>query len=144
MHGLYLHFFNFLYVVLLIFLYFSKERLKSRENTLFVILLSSSAAGCLLHVLSILFLSGIINDGFLTIVITKGYTLNLLFWDLFFSLYVYTISFNENSKLAIVLKCFSILLAIICFIFILVFPLHSYVDGNIMYTYGIPTLSLYI
>ena len=144
MQGLYLYFFNFLYVVLLILVYFSKERLKSHENNLFVILLISSAAGSLLHVLSIFSLTSVIKNNIINIIITKGYTLYLLLWDLVFSLYVYTISFKKDSKLAKALKLVSIFLSFVCLIAILIFPLHYYVNGSAMYTYGIPTLSLYI
>ena len=144
MQGLYLYSFNLFYIILLIFIYFSKERLKSYENNLFIILLIFNAIGCLLHVLSIFSLTGFIGNGILNIIITKGYALYLLFWDLFFSLYVYTISFKRESKTALVLTWISIIIAIVCLIVILVFPLYSYVNGDSMYTYGVPISSLYV
>ena len=144
MQGLYLHIFDFIYVVMLICVYFSKARLKSYENNLFITLLITTAVGALLHVFCILTLSKTIDNNILKIMATKGYTLYLLFWDLVFSLYVFAISFKKDSKLYVIFKVISIALTFICFIAIVGFPLHSFVDGDTMYTYGVPTKSLYI
>ncbi len=144
MQGLYLHIFNFIYIVMLIIIYFSKDRLKSYENNMFIRLLITAAVGCLLHVLSILTLSKMIDCDILNTIVTKGYTICLLTFDLLFALYVYAISFTKSSMLSKFFRLISIFLSAICLLAILVFPLHSYVNGNTMYTYGIPTLSLYI
>ena len=113
MQGLYLHIFNFLYVIMLIFVYFSKDRLKSYENSLFIKLIILTAIGNALHVLSIFTLSGIIDNNIINIFATKGYTFYLLLWDLYFSLYVYAISFGKQNPLAKIFKGISIILTII-------------------------------
>ena len=53
MNGLYLHIFDFIYILVLICVFFSKKRVKTAETKLFKTLLFLNGFGSVLHVASI-------------------------------------------------------------------------------------------
>ena len=132
------------YILLLVIVYFSKQRIPSPENKIYAWLIVSNLVGVLLD-----FLSGMLlyysfdKDSFLYLLLTKFIFLYFLFWLFLFLLYVLEISvgskYRENKKINKIIFSFGIIA-----ILILVLPLH-YVEGsNFVYPDGLAVNLLYL
>ena len=131
------------YIILLMFIYFSKRRYKSKENKIYSILIITSFIGVLLELgcrLTIPLLNEIPKTTFL---ITKLYLVYLLTWVTLLSLYTFIIVKNPQSKFKYT-KILIIMTYIINIIIIFYLPINYYNDGELMYTYGLSVYWVYI
>ena len=131
------------YIILLMFIYFSKRRYKSKENKIYSILIITSFIGVLLELgcrLTIPLLNEIPKTTFL---ITKLYLVYLLTWVTLLSLYTFIIVNNPQSKLKHT-KISIIITYIINIIIIFYLPINYYNDGELIYTYGLSVYWVYI
>ena len=131
------------YIILLMFIYFSKRRYKSKENKIYSILIITSFIGVLLELgcrLTIPLLNEIPKTTFL---ITKLYLVYLLTWITLLSLYTFIIVKNPQSKFKYT-KILIIMTYIINIIIIFYLPINYYNDGELMYTYGLSVYWVYI
>ena len=131
------------YIILLMFIYFSKRRYKSKENKIYSILIITSFIGVLLELgcrLTIPLLNEMPKTTFL---ITKLYLVYLLTWVTLLSLYTFIIVKNPQSKFKYT-KILIIMTYIINIIIIFYLPINYYNDGELMYTYGLSVYWVYI
>ena len=131
------------YIILLMFIYFSKRRYKSKENKIYSILIITSFIGVLLELgcrLTIPLLNEIPKTTFL---INKLYLVYLLTWVTLLSLYTFIIVKNPQSKFKYT-KILIIMTYIINIIIIFYLPINYYNDGELMYTYGLSVYWVYI
>ena len=131
------------YIILLMFIYFSKRRYKSKENKIYSILIITSFIGVLLELgcrLTIPLLNEIAKTTFL---ITKLYLVYLLTWVTLLSLYTFIIVNKSQSKFKHT-KISIIITYIINIIIIFYLPINYYNDGELMYTYGLSVYWVYI
>ena len=131
------------YIILLMFIYFSKRRYKSKENKIYSILIITSFIGVLLELgcrLTIPLLNEIPKTTFL---ITKLYLVYILTWVTLLSLYTFIIVKNPQSKFKYT-KILIIMTYIINIIIIFYLPINYYNDGELMYTYGLSVYWVYI
>ena len=131
------------YIILLMFIYFSKRRYKSKENKIYSILIITSFIGVLLELgcrLTIPLLNEIPKTTFL---ITKLYLVYLLTWVTLLSLYTFIIVNNPQSKFKHT-KISIIITYIINIIIIFCLPINYYNDGELIYTYGLSVYWVYI
>ena len=131
------------YIILLMFIYFSKRRYKSKENKIYSILIITSFIGVLLELgcrLTIPLLNEIPKTTFL---ITKLYLVYLLTWVTLLSLYTFIIVNKSQSKFKYT-KILIIMTYIINIIIIFYLPINYYNDGELMYTYGLSVYWVYI
>ena len=131
------------YIILLMFIYFSKRRYKSKENKIYSILIITSFIGVLLELgcrLTIPLLNEIPKTTFL---ITKLYLVYLLTWVTLLSLYTFIIVNNPQSKFKRA-KISIIITYIINIIIIFYLPINYYNDGELIYTYGLSVYWVYI
>ena len=131
------------YIILLMFIYFSKRRYKSKENKIYSILIITSFIGVLLELgcrLTIPLLNEIPKTTFL---ITKLYLVYLLTWVTLLSLYTFIIVNKSQSKFKHT-KILIIMTYIINIIIIFYLPINYYNDGELMYTYGLSVYWVYI
>ena len=132
------------YILLLVIVYFSKQRIPSPENKIYAWLIVSNLVGVLLDFLSGMLLYYSFDKGsFLYLLLTKFIFLYFLFWLFLFLLYVLEISvgskYRENKKINKIIFSFGIIA-----ILILVLPLH-YVEGsNFVYPDGLAVNLLYL
>ena len=132
------------YILLLVIVYFSKQRIPSQENKIYAWLIVSNLVGVLLDFLSGMLLYYSFDKGsFLYLLLTKFIFLYFLFWLCLFLLYVLEISvgskYRENKKINKIIFSFGIIA-----ILILVLPLH-YVEGsNFIYPDGLAVNLLYL
>ena len=132
------------YILLLVIVYFSKQRIPSPENKIYAWLIVSNLVGVLLDFLSGMLLYYSFDKGsFLYLLLTKFIFLYFLFWLCLFLLYVLEISvgskYRENKKINKIIFSFGIIA-----ILILVLPLH-YVEGSdFVYPDGLAVNLLYL
>ena len=135
---------SFFYILLLVIVYFSKQRIPSPENKIYAWLIVSNLVGVLLDFLSGMLLYYSFDKGsFLYLLLTKFIFLYFLFWLFLFLLYVLEISvgskYRENKKINKIIFSFGIIA-----ILILVLPLH-YVEGSdFVYPDGLAVNLLYL
>ena len=137
---------SLIYSIMLIFIYFSKKRLNTIENKLFIALMLTNFVGLILDLLSIFTVSNMNLIPLINTVVTKTYLVYLFTWATLFTGYVFAISRKED-KLTINFKNNYWLLGLfylIVIIIIYVLPLQYQYDSKGMYSYGMGTNLLYI
>ena len=145
--NMYFQIFSFIYITMLIIIYFSKKRLLSFENKIYVYMLIANFFGLILDVLSIFTIINIDYYPVLNFIITRLYLLYLLFWVSLFTIYTMSLCLNDNKNLEKsqnkIFKIFMILFVIFSFVIFLL-PLDFYnLDGKI-YSYGMSANLSYI
>ncbi len=141
---------SLIYLIMTSIVYFSKQRLNSKEIKLYNGLIISSFFGIFLE-LSCIFIVPY-KDVFpiLNEVVNRLFLLYLLVWVALFTFYVFAVSFyNDNKATKFVLKhlkkfrLLELIVFIIFAVLLLVLPLNYYYDGQFVYSYGIATSFLY-
>ena len=141
---------SLIYLIMTSIVYFSKQRLDSKEIKLYNGLIISSFFGIFLE-LSCIFIVPY-KDVFpiLNEVVNRLFLLYLLVWVALFTFYVFAVSFyNDNKATKFVLKhlkkfrLLELIVFIIFAVLLLVLPLNYYYDGQFVYSYGIATSFLY-
>ena len=141
---------SLIYLIMTSIVYFSKQRLNSKEIKLYNGLIISSFFGIFLE-LSCIFIVPykdvfpILNEA-----VNRLFLLYLLVWVALFTFYVFAVSFyNDNKATKFVLKhlkkfrLLELIVFIIFAVLLLVLPLNYYYDGQFVYSYGIATSFLY-
>lgn len=136
---------SFIYVIVLAITYFSKKRIKSIENKLFSLLIITNIIGLIIDLTS----TGLAlrnKTGFMLSFSSKMYLVYLLTWILILTIYVFSISIkrditkNELKKFLPFLCIFYLVSIVIIFCL----PLHNYIKGEIVYTYGLSANFMYV
>ena len=132
---------SFFYIVLIVVMYFSKERLKNVENKIYSILLIVTLLGVGLEILSTVLeltdnSANIVHD-----IILKLIMLYYISWIFVFYVYIYYVSKNNKE---INFKLFYIGYIVLA-LTTLVLPLHAEMDGSlVLYTYGLSVDFVYM
>lgn len=140
-----------IFTLLLLRIYFSKKRLVSISNNIYISLIFSSAFVILLDTVSILSITKLGTESFLAIILSKLYLISIAIWAFILMIYVFTISFKKIERLpknekvsfnSVVKK--SIPLAILSVLAILILPIDINYDNNIVYFGDFANYALYI
>ncbi|MGN1342455.1 MAG: hypothetical protein ACI4VL_04445, partial [Bacilli bacterium] len=136
-----LTFSGMVYIILIIIIYFKRKRIKTRENTLYSLLMIATLIELLLGLCSYIFIINIDMLPYVTRIINVLYLISLDSWILFFMLYVISISSDFKSK-----KLYKIfwLVYILIALLISIFPMEFYYNNNIMYTSGLAVNFTYL
>lgn len=138
----YFQIFSLVYMTILIIVFFSKKRLKTIENSIFISIIFVNFIGLILDIWSTYLAYVDVNNVILN-PLCKTYLVYLVCYCLIFTIYVYFVSIvkpetDANIKYAILKK--TTLITIIFFILysILIFsvPLYNFSENGIIYTYG--------
>ena len=129
---------SWLYSFLLIAIYFSKQRVVTRENNAYIGMMISNFLGINIAILCYFFLVNKAQVPILNAIFSRLYLVYVLTWITFFTIYILIISYNKNNfekfykkaKICVFVSYFLILLGI------LVLPLYYAGDDGIFYTYG--------
>lgn len=132
---------SFFYILFLIVLYFSKNRLDNVENKIYKKLLITNFLGIVIQLICE-FLS-IFQVKYLTCIMTKFLLIYFIVWLILFFLYTFEISTSSNNNK--IVNKLNIALIIIFSIIILILPYEIYVDASegIYYTLGMDTKFTY-
>ncbi len=142
---IFLNIISLIYIILLVFVFFSKERISKPENKIFSYILLVSLiellSGLLLYITMVNFQQYLE----LNVLVNKFYLIAMLSWILLFTQYTVVISIKNltDQKLKNINYIFWILLFIFS-ILILLLPLQlSYIDSELMYSEGSAVDALY-
>lgn len=137
------------YIFLLIVVYFSKKRLKSVENRLYILLAITNFLGLLLDIFSVFTIRNMNTHPILNFYISKFYLIYLLTWITLFTIYIFIISTKNKSNaktkeyITKIFTIFSIIYSLLV-IAIIVLPLYYFNENNVVYSYGPSASLLYI
>ena len=137
------------YIFLLIVVYFSKKRLKSVENRLYILLAITNFLGLFLDIFSVFTIRNMNTHPILNFYISKFYLIYLLTWITLFTIYIFIISTKNKSNaktkeyITKIFTIFSIIYSLLV-IAIIVLPLYYFNEKNVVYSYGPSASLLYI
>ena len=138
------------YISLLLIIYFSKKRLGTVENKIYIILAVTNLIGLILDISSVYTISNMSQYPILNKFVSKAYLVYLLSWMFLFTIYVLIISTNkkiDKNKTELHLSDYKNKVypaTILYFIFlILTIILPLYYKDNGIYSYGPSTNLLY-
>lgn len=133
MSSLYFLISSLFYNLLVTIIYFHKERIKTKENKIYSLLIIINLIGIIIDMSSVTMARlGIHNALFF--IINKVYMLYLLCWITTFTFYILTISLDEkyHDRLKKIVSVITIISATL----ILALPLYAHLENNVFYTYG--------
>ncbi len=140
---------SFFYMVVLLLVY-SKKRILTFENKIYIYMIISNIIGLLHDVFSVYTIINLDKYYILNYVITRFNLIYLLFWETLFCVYTFSICIREKSELSDVEKkekrIFKIFLGIF-FVFsalVLILPLDYYNNGSYVYSYGLGVTLTYV
>lgn len=140
------------YISLLLIIYFSKKRLGTVENKIYIILAVTNLIGLILDISSVYTISNMSRYPILNKFVSKAYLVYLLSWMFLFTVYVFIISTNKKSdknKTELHLSDYknkvypATILYFIFLILTIILPLYYKDNGNVIYSYGPSTNLLY-
>ena len=140
------------YISLLLIIYFSKKRLGTVENKIYIILAVTNLIGLILDISSVYTISNMSQYPILNKFVSKAYLVYLLSWMFLFTIYVFIISTNkkiDKSKTELHLSDYknkvypATILYFIFLILTIILPLYYKDNGNVIYSYGPSTNLLY-
>lgn len=141
--SLYFQICSLFYIVLLMIIFFSKDKIKSKENKIFSILIVSNFIGLLLDLTSTYMALTDVNNPLLNF-ISKLYLIYLLTWISLFTFYTFVISYSKNNsnefsktKKYKNVKKISIILYTLMSFLLLILPLYNFSENGVIYTYGL-------
>lgn len=141
MSSLYFLISSLFYNLLVTIIYFHKERIKTKENKIYSLLIIINLIGIIIDMSSVTIARlGIHNALFF--IINKVYMLYLLCWITTFTYYILTISLDEKYHDR--LKKIVLVITIISATLILALPLYAHLENNVFYTYGPSASASYI
>lgn len=125
--------FSLIYILLISFIYFSKEKIDNSDNRLYKIIIIVNVIGIIIDIIQYLFIKHEANP-FLISIFNKLYLAFIITWITIFAHYVINRG-DEHIK-----NKFKNILKIIYYIFMMgvfIFPTNYFYDGNnIIYSYG--------
>lgn len=140
--SLYFQICSLFYIVLLMVIFFSKDKIKSKENKIFSILIVTNFVGLLLDLASTYMALTDLNNPLLNF-ISKLYLVYLLTWISLFTFYTFVISYSKNNSTEFSkttkyknVKQVSLILYFVMALLLLVLPLYNFSENGVIYTYG--------
>lgn len=141
MSSLYFLISSLFYNLLVTIIYFHKERIKTKENKIYSLLIIINLIGIIIDMSSVTMARLEIHNA-LFLIINKVYMLYLLCWITTFTYYILTISLDEkyHDRLKKIVSVITIISATL----ILALPLYAHLENNVFYTYGPSASASYI
>ena len=130
---------SFLYILLLLFVYFSKKRLEVLENKIYKLMMIANFFGLIFDVISVFTIRIMDIIPLINMIICKIYLLYLLTFMFLFTIYIFTISVKDKSKEKLKINKIIKLSSIIYLIFIVItmsLPLYFNNSKDVIYSYG--------
>ena len=130
---------SLVYSVLVMLVFFSKPHFNYHETNLYKFLLWANFANLVLELGCFGTISLADEIPWLAALVSRLFLFSLLVWNMFFSVYMFSISLTQKSekKLLYNLTKAEIIVYIISLFVISIAPLHYYHENNIMYSYGL-------
>lgn len=136
-NGIFFSVISFVYCIFAMVLFFSKDKIKSKENKIYSILLITNLIGLFIEVIPItLGIRNLISMSNTTLLfLLKLLLIYFITWTLLFTDYVLIVS-KMKEKTAKIFKAIGVILEIISSIVVLALPLDYYINNGAAYSYG--------
>ena len=133
---------SLIYIIMMSFVYFSKNRIKSYETRVYSLLIIINIIGLSVELISTFLNTCVTGFDLIKYISLKAIIIYFFSWIYTFDIYIYYICTNNSSKK--ITAFFWIIYFVFAFI-ISILPLYSFIeDGYIKYTYGPQVTSLYV
>lgn len=144
-NGIFFSIISFVYCIFAIILFFSKDKIKSKENKIYSILLITNLIGLFLEVVPItLGIRNLVPMSNTTLIfLLKLLLIYFIGWTLFFTDYILIVS-KMKEKISYCLKSIGVILGIISSIIILILPIEYYINNGAAYSYGLAVNFCYL
>lgn len=128
-----------IFIILLLVIFLSKPKIKTKENKMFLVLSVLNLIGYIIEIALQIFVRKVGNDSIFGIELSKIYIMYIFTWFSIFSIYTFLIS-NSSGKLSDysykIIKYTHITAIILGIIGIGIMPIEKYYSNGEMYTYG--------
>lgn len=136
-NGIFFSVISFVYCIFAMVLFFSKDKIKSKENKIYSILLITNLIGLFIEVIPItLGIRNLISMSNTTLIfLLKLLLIYFITWTLLFTDYVLIVSKMKEKTISF-FKTIGVILEIISSIVVLFLPLDYYINNGAAYSYG--------
>ncbi len=139
--NLYFQIQSLMVILIIIFIYMSKPKIKTKETEIYKQLIYTGLIGVILDILST-YMAYIDVNNFLVIPLCKIYLLYLVYFTYLLGKYIFVVTFIKKIPKIVLLsyKIYSVIGSII----VLLLPIYNHVENEEIYTYGPSPTSVYI
>ena len=137
---------SFIFVLMFIIFYFSKERLNTLDTKMYSCILVTNIIGIMIDVFGYFIFKIYGSGSFISILISKFYLVYYFLWAYFFLLYIFVISFREKTEYLFQKKFTKpsiILTSIIISLIVLIMPIQITYEDNVAYSSGLSVNMVY-
>lgn len=137
---------SFIFILMFLIFYFSKERLNSLDTKMYSYILVTNIIGIMIDIFGYFIFKIFGADSLISILISKGYLVYYFLWAYFFLLYIYTISFRDKANILIEKKSTKsviVLISIIISLIIILLPIEITSQNGIAYSSGLSVNLVY-
>lgn len=137
---------SFIFVLMFIIFYFSKERLNTLDTKMYSYILVTNIIGIMIDVFGYFIFKIYGSESFISIMVSKFYLIYYFLWAYFFLLYIFVISFREKSEYLLqkkFTKTIIILTSLFICLIILIMPIQITYEDNVAYSSGLSVNMVY-
>lgn len=137
---------SFIFVLMFIIFYFSKERLNTLDTKMYSYILVTNIIGIMIDVFGYFIFKIYGSESFISIMVSKFYLVCYFLWAYFFLLYIFVISFREKSEYLLqkkFTKTIIILTSLFICLIILIMPIQITYEDNVAYSSGLSVNMVY-
>lgn len=137
---------SFIFVLMFIIFYFSKERLNTLDTKMYSYILVTNIIGIMIDIFGYFIFKIYGSESFISILISKFYLVYYFLWAYFFLLYIFVISFREKTEYLFqkkFTKSSIILTSIIISLIVLILPIQITYEDNVAYSSGLSVNMVY-
>ena len=137
---------SFIFVLMFIIFYFSKERLNTLDTKMYSCILVTNIIGIMIDVFGYFIFKIYGSESFISIMVSKFYLVYYFLWAYFFLLYIFVISFREKTEYLLQKKFTKpsiILTSIIISFIVLIMPIQITYEDNVAYSSGLSVNMVY-
>lgn len=137
---------SFIFVLMFIIFYFSKERLNTLDTKMYSYILVTNIIGIMIDIFGYFIFKIYGSESFISILISKFYLVYYFLWAYFFLIYIFVISFREKSEYLLQKKFTKpsiILTSIVISLAILITPIQITYKDNVAYSSGLSVNMVY-
>ncbi len=137
---------SFIFVLMFIIFYFSKERLNTLDTKMYSCILVTNIIGIMIDVFGYFIFKIYGSESFISIMVSKFYLVYYFLWAYFFLLYIFVISFREKTEYLFqkkFTKSSIILTSIIISLIVLILPIQITYEDNVAYSSGLSVNMVY-
>lgn len=137
---------SFIFVLMFIIFYFSKERLNTLDTKMYSYILVTNIIGIMIDVFGYFIFKIYGSESFISIMVSKFYLAYYFLWAYFFLLYIFVISFREKTEYLFqkkFTKTTIILTSLFICLIILIMPIQITYEDNVAYSSGLSVNMVY-